>query len=97
MEASPFRSLGSTSVSPLLASRDWKERRKCIKYEGDPDLQPIKSTENAFLVRLLHQITSKLNEMVCMNIPVIKLTLPKYNTNNTKFIRLEVCMIGNRL
>ncbi|KDR21935.1 Sphingomyelin phosphodiesterase 4 [Zootermopsis nevadensis] len=63
MEASPFRSLGSTSVSPLLASRDWKERRKCIKYEGDPDLQPIKSTENAFLVRLLHQITSKLNEM----------------------------------
>ena len=58
------RSLACASVSPLWASRDWKERRKCIKYEGDPDLQPIKSTENAFLVRLLHQITSKLNEMV---------------------------------
>jgi hypothetical protein len=62
---SASRSHACASVSPLLASRDWKERRKRIKYEGDPDLQPIKSTENAFLVRLLHQITSKLNEMVC--------------------------------
>jgi len=58
------RSHACASVSPLLASRDWKEQRKCIKYEGDPDLQPIKSTENAFLVRLLHQVSSKLNEMV---------------------------------
>jgi sphingomyelin phosphodiesterase 4 len=57
------RSHACVSVSPLLASRDWKERRKCIKYEGDPDLQPIKSTENAFLVRLLHQVSSKLNEV----------------------------------
>jgi hypothetical protein len=64
MEMPASRSHGCASVSPLLVSRDWRERRKCIKYEGDPDLQPIKSTENAFLVRLLHQITSKLNEMV---------------------------------
>jgi hypothetical protein len=64
METPAFRSHAYASLSPLLASRDWKERRKSIKYEGDPDLQPIKSTENAFLVRLLHQITSKLNEMV---------------------------------
>jgi hypothetical protein len=64
METPASRSHTYASLSPLLASRDWKERRKCIKYEGDPDLQPIKTTENAFLVRLLHQITSKLNEMV---------------------------------
>jgi len=64
MEVPASRSHASASISPLLASRDWKERRKHIKYEGDPDLQPIKSTENAFLVRFLHQITSKVNEMV---------------------------------
>lgn len=58
------RSHACASVSPLFASRDWKERRKCIKYEGDPDLQPIKTTENAFLVRVLYQVSSKLNEMV---------------------------------
>jgi hypothetical protein len=74
METLPSQSQVHTSISPLLASRDWKERRKHIKYEGDPDLQPIKSTENAFLVRLLHQVTSKLNEMVsvyqhCFDIP----------------------------
>lgn len=73
METPVSQSQVRTSVSSLLASRDWKEQRKCIKYEGDPDLQPIKTTENAFLVRLLHQITSKLNEVVsvyqdCFNI-----------------------------
>lgn len=71
MEMPASRSHACASVSPLLASRDWKERRKCIKYEGDPDLQPIKSTENAFLVRLLHQITSKLNEMVSDSFHII--------------------------
>jgi hypothetical protein len=64
METSPSQSQVHTSVSPLLALQDWKERRKLIKYEGDPDLQPIKSTENAYLVRLLYQVASKLNEMV---------------------------------
>jgi hypothetical protein len=74
METPSSQSQVRTSVSPLLASRDWKEGRKHIKYEGDPDLQPIKSTENAFLVRLLHQVACKLNEMVsiyqrCFDIP----------------------------
>jgi hypothetical protein len=71
MDTPPSRSQVHTSVSP---SRDWKERRKHIKYEGDPDLQPIKSTEIAFLVRLFHQVACKLNEMVsiyqrCFDIP----------------------------
>lgn len=39
-----------------------KERVKKIKYEGDPDLMPIMSTENTFLVRVLYQLALKINE-----------------------------------
>nr|CAI5857292.1 unnamed protein product [Callosobruchus analis] len=39
-----------------------RERIKQIKYDGDPDLHPIRSTENPFLVRLLYQISSKIND-----------------------------------
>ncbi|PSN42218.1 hypothetical protein C0J52_11255 [Blattella germanica] len=57
--------LSATPPSPIssLAPREWKARRKHIKYEGDPDLEPIRTNENAFLVKLLYHITSKLNEM----------------------------------
>lgn len=41
-----------------------RNRIKNIKYEGDPDLHPIRSTENAFLVRTLYQISLKINELV---------------------------------
>ncbi len=34
-----------------------------IKYMGDPDLIPIKSSENTFLVRFLYQLSSALNRM----------------------------------
>ncbi|XP_051536494.1 sphingomyelin phosphodiesterase 4-like isoform X2 [Myxocyprinus asiaticus] len=36
-------------------------RRFEIEYQGDPELQPIRSYENAFLVRLLFQISSFIN------------------------------------
>ncbi|XP_039543935.1 sphingomyelin phosphodiesterase 4 isoform X2 [Pimephales promelas] len=36
-------------------------RRFEIEYQGDPELQPIRSYENAFLVRLLFQISSFMN------------------------------------
>ncbi|XP_022186537.2 sphingomyelin phosphodiesterase 4 isoform X2 [Nilaparvata lugens] len=39
----------------------WKKKQKEIKYEGDPDLQPIRSFENAILVRLLYQIALWIN------------------------------------
>ncbi|KAM4810479.1 sphingomyelin phosphodiesterase 4 [Rhinophrynus dorsalis] len=37
-------------------------RRFDIEYQGDPELQPIRSYENAMLVRLLYQLSSALNE-----------------------------------
>ncbi|XP_051533487.1 sphingomyelin phosphodiesterase 4 isoform X2 [Myxocyprinus asiaticus] len=36
-------------------------RRFEIEYQGDPELQPIRSYENAFMVRLLFQISSFIN------------------------------------
>ncbi|XP_077089026.1 sphingomyelin phosphodiesterase 4 isoform X2 [Siphateles boraxobius] len=36
-------------------------RRFEIEYQGDPELQPIRSYENAFLVRLLFQISTFIN------------------------------------
>ncbi|XP_075071651.1 sphingomyelin phosphodiesterase 4 isoform X2 [Mixophyes fleayi] len=37
-------------------------RKFDIQYQGDPELQPIRSYENATLVRLLYQLASVLNE-----------------------------------
>lgn len=39
-------------------------RRFEIEYQGDPELQPIRSYENAFLVRLMFQISSFINARV---------------------------------
>lgn len=39
-------------------------RRKKVKYQGDPDLYPIRSDENAFLVRMLYNIAQKINSTV---------------------------------
>ncbi|XP_075939616.1 sphingomyelin phosphodiesterase 4 isoform X2 [Anarhichas minor] len=37
-------------------------RRFDIQYQGDPELQPIRSYENALLVRMFYRISSLLNE-----------------------------------
>ncbi|XP_053543823.1 sphingomyelin phosphodiesterase 4 isoform X2 [Ictalurus punctatus] len=37
-------------------------RRFEVEYQGDPELQPIRSYENAFLVRLLFRLSSFINE-----------------------------------
>ncbi|XP_065209169.1 sphingomyelin phosphodiesterase 4 [Planococcus citri] len=53
--------LSTSSSSPLA---DPKERRKSalsFTYEGDPDLSPIRSWENKFLVRVLYYICLWIN------------------------------------
>ncbi|XP_071093679.1 sphingomyelin phosphodiesterase 4-like isoform X2 [Haliotis cracherodii] len=40
-------------------------RKFDITYQGDPDLQPIRSFENATLVRILHQFCSFINCQFC--------------------------------
>lgn len=39
-------------------------RRFEVHYQGDPELQPIRSYENALLVRLFYRISSLVNERV---------------------------------
>ena len=39
-------------------------RKFSIDYQGDPDLQPIRSYENAFLVRMLYILACFINELV---------------------------------
>ena len=42
-------------------------RRFNIQYSGDPDLQPVRSYENVFLVRSLHRLSTSLNQKVSHN------------------------------
>lgn len=41
-----------------------RERVKKIKYDGDPDLHPIRSNEVTFLVRMFYQLAIYINEKV---------------------------------
>jgi hypothetical protein len=60
----------SSGSSGLEIANDFKfltparvrERMKKIKYEGDPDLYPIRSTEITFLVRMFYQLSLQINE-----------------------------------
>lgn len=54
---SPNMSKSALDISPMSS----KLRTKTIKYEGDPDLHPIRSYECAFLVRALYQLAQKIN------------------------------------
>ncbi|XP_044271314.1 sphingomyelin phosphodiesterase 4 [Tribolium madens] len=69
-ESEPDTSVITTSASSgLEISSDFKfltpervrERMKKIKYEGDPDLHPIRTTEISFLVRMLYQLSLQIN------------------------------------
>lgn len=51
----------------LFSQADPKERKKhalSFTYEGDPDLTPIRSWENKFLVRVLYYICLWINTQV---------------------------------
>lgn len=67
----------STSGSLLLTSQLSPQKRYDLIYRGNPDTQPIRSYEIAFLVRIFHQICSNINDKVLtlfMKIPVTVLT-----------------------
>ncbi|KAL1494759.1 hypothetical protein ABEB36_010305 [Hypothenemus hampei] len=46
----------------FLTPEKVRSRLKKIKYDGDPDLLPIRGDESTFLVRILYQLATKLNE-----------------------------------
>ncbi|CAG9860561.1 unnamed protein product [Phyllotreta striolata] len=62
-EPSSFVSNAVSPCSDFLTPERVRARIKNIRYEGDPDLHPIQSHENTFLVRTLYQIALKINEI----------------------------------
>lgn len=54
----------SSSGTFLMASPLSPQKRYDLVYRGNPDTQPIRSYEIAFLVRMFHQICSNINEKV---------------------------------
>lgn len=52
-------------VEPTVINpKDWQKRTKLIRYEANPDLEPIRSTEVTFLLRFLHHLCTRINERV---------------------------------
>ncbi|CAH0555499.1 unnamed protein product [Brassicogethes aeneus] len=51
-----------TNDFKFLTPEKVRNRIKNIKYDGDPDLLPIRSDENTFLVRTLYQLALKINQ-----------------------------------
>lgn len=54
----------SSSGTFNLTSPLSPQKRYDLVYRGNPDTQPIRSYEIAFLVRIFHQICSNVNEKV---------------------------------
>jgi len=42
----------------------------------------------------MHEPSTLTHELSCILLLDYKLTLPKYNINDTRFVGLEVCIIG---
>lgn len=53
-------------------------RRFDVQYQGDTELQPIRSYENATLVRLLYRLSSALNERVSTALSSLQVPVPYY-------------------
>jgi len=49
-----------------------------VQYQGDTELQPIRSYENATLVRLLYRLSSALNERVSTALSSLQVPVPYY-------------------
>lgn len=57
----------STARTFSMTSPISPQKRYDLVYRGNPDTQPIRSFEIAFLVRIFHQICSNINEKVNNN------------------------------
>lgn len=54
-------------VEPTIINpKDWQKRTKFIRYESNPDLEPIRSTEVTFLLRFFHHLSMRINEKVSL-------------------------------
>ena len=62
--ASTFNNISYNDISFLMSPQNVKARLQNITYQGDPELQSIRSNECATLVRFMYQVSSKINEMV---------------------------------
>ncbi|GBL90048.1 Sphingomyelin phosphodiesterase 4 [Araneus ventricosus] len=58
MDNSKLHKLSMAERNQLLR----KEKKPVINYNGNPDLQPVRTYENAFLVRLCNEISQQVNE-----------------------------------
>lgn len=58
---------------PGIFVPDQKDRQTCkyIEYMGDPELQPVRSNECAFLVRNLYKLCTYINVKVNMYLRIL--------------------------
>ncbi|XP_031768338.2 sphingomyelin phosphodiesterase 4 [Galleria mellonella] len=56
-------SFANSSNFPLHITNKLRSKPTEVQYMGDPDLMPITSYESTILVRMLYQISSRINEM----------------------------------
>lgn len=74
---SSAKSLSVSDDFRLLTPERVRQRLKHMKYEGDPDLMPVTTYENGFLVTFLYHMSSKINEKV-----ICRLIVSRYLLNN---------------
>ncbi|XP_028173889.1 sphingomyelin phosphodiesterase 4 [Ostrinia furnacalis] len=56
-------SFANSTNFPAMITNKLRNKHAEIQYMGDPDLMPISSYESTILVRMLYQISSRINEM----------------------------------
>lgn len=57
-------SLDSTRPGAFVPIQEGRQNCRYIEYLGDPELQPVRSYESAFLVRLFYQLCDYVNTKV---------------------------------
>ncbi|RXM92727.1 Sphingomyelin phosphodiesterase 4 [Acipenser ruthenus] len=71
-------------------------RKFDIDYQGDPELQPIRSYESAVLVRLLYRLSSLINERILRLKSVLKDIIYKNKLTPETYILTKACLAHHR-